>query len=121
MNKKSLLILLLIVSPMLLAPKCWHDSFDDPDVTPPQNINDFTVVSVGPPTDLSWTNPPDSDLARAWIRCKTDGYPINHADGTLVYENSNPTPGAPEAITDTSTQPTTTYYYAIFSVDVAEN
>lgn len=97
---------------------CGSD-FNDPDIQPPANVTD--LAAAGNPVVLTWTNPTDADLARVWVRRKTGGYPVNHADGDLVFENASAVSGAPETFTDTSVVSGETYYYAVFSVDDAGN
>jgi hypothetical protein len=110
---------LLALAPALLCASRCHDDFDDPDITPPANITD--LAASGDPVVLTWTNPPDSDLDRVWIRKRTGGFPANHEDGELIFSDSSAVPGAPDSFTDTAVVSGETYYYAIFSVDDAGN
>ena len=92
------------------------------DTTPPSLIQDFTASDgEDGQSTLRWTNPPDGDLARVVVRRKTDGYPSDHTDGDLVYNNTSPTPGASVEYTDMGLTSGVTYYYAVFSRDTAGN
>jgi hypothetical protein len=92
------------------------------DVIPPALIQDFQASdNADGRSTLAWANPSDSDLAEVIVRRKTSRYPISHNDGDLVYQNTNPTPGAAVTHTDTGLTNGITYYYAVFSRDRAGN
>jgi hypothetical protein len=92
------------------------------DVIPPALIQDFLASdNEDGRSTLTWTNPSDRDLAEVIVRRKTSRYPVSHNDGDLVYQNTNPTPGAAVTHTDTGLTNGITYYYAVFSRDRAGN
>jgi pimeloyl-ACP methyl ester carboxylesterase len=92
------------------------------DVIPPALIQDFLASdNEDGRSTLTWTNPSDRDLAEVIVRRKTGNYPTSHNDGDLVYQNTNPTPGAAVTHTDTGLTNGITYYYAVFSRDRAGN
>ncbi|MCD6360087.1 MAG: hypothetical protein J7M38_04420, partial [Armatimonadetes bacterium] len=81
------------------------------DTTPPALIQDFSASDgEDGQSTLSWTNPPDDDLAEVVVRRRTDGYPSDHTDGDLVYQDTSPTPGASVEHVDTGLANGTTYY-----------
>jgi len=91
------------------------------DTAPPALIQDFSASDgEDGQSTLSWTNPPDNDLAEVVVR-RTDGYPSDHTDGDLVYQDTSPTPGASVEHVDTGLANGTTYYYAVFSRDTTGN
>ena len=92
------------------------------DTTPPALIQDFQATDgEDGKSTLTWTNPPDADLAEVVVRRKTDGYPADHTDGDLIYQDTSPASGHAVSHTDTGLTNGTTYYYAVFSRDAAGN
>ncbi len=92
-----------------------------PAPTPPALVTNFTASDgADAQSVLAWTNPADSDLAQVVVLRKTGSYPTSHTDGTNVYDNASPTPGAPVSTTNTGLTNSTTYYYAVFSSDTGK-
>ena len=95
------------------------------EATPPALVQDFQASDgEDGQSTLTWTNPPDADLAEVIVLRKTGGYPSNHEDGVAVYRapsdtNPRPVSGAKEQHVDTGLINGTTYYYAVFSRDTA--
>ncbi len=84
--------------------------------TPPALISDFDVSDMeDSQATMSWTNPSDTDLAQVLVTRKTDSYPSDHTDGTTVYDDTSPTPGASINTVNTPLTNGITYYYAVFS------
>ena len=96
---------------------------DLPVDNPPALITDFTASDGEDQISLlSWTNPSDLDLAEVVVRRRTDtGYPTSHLDGDSVYQDLDPIPETPVQYIDTGLTNGLTYYYAVFSRDVAGN
>lgn len=85
------------------------------DITPPANVIDFKAEGGNGVVHLSWTLPPDSDLAGVMIRRRTDAYPKNKTDGDLIFS------GRGSSLDDTGVINGTTYYYAAFAFDYHDN
>jgi hypothetical protein len=85
------------------------------DTTPPANPFNFTATGGDSVVMLSWTLPPDPDLAGVRIVRRTDGFPTGPLDGSLVYV------GLGTSTLDTNVTNGVTYYYAIFSFDTNNN
>lgn len=87
-----------------------------PDTTPPLNVSDFVAVEISPGTaQLTWTNPPDPDFAGVRIVRRTDSFPTNPDDGTIIFD----APGT--ETTDPGLSPGTTYRYGAFAYDTSGN
>ncbi len=88
--------------------------------TPPALVTNFSASDGDDAQSaLSWKNPSDSDLAQVVVQRKTGSYPTSHTNGTTVYNNASPTPGATATYSNTGLANGTTYYYAVFSRDSA--
>ncbi len=79
---------------------------------PPGNVI-LTVTPGDSQNYLEWINPADADLDGIWIVYRTDGYPTDPADGTLIY-NQLGTEYLHSGLTNG-----VTYYYAVFAYDLA--
>ncbi|MEM4217584.1 MAG: hypothetical protein QXZ09_06145 [Candidatus Methanomethylicaceae archaeon] len=91
------------------------------DTTAPNLITNFTATAGNQQCSLAWTNPSNNDLAEVLVKRKVGSYPANHNDGDTIYNNSAPTPGGNVNYTDSNLTNDTTYYYAAFSRDTANN
>ncbi|MEO5927690.1 MAG: carboxypeptidase regulatory-like domain-containing protein [Patescibacteria group bacterium] len=85
------------------------------DATPPANPINFTAMGGDSVVHLSWTLPPDPDLAGVRIVRRTDTFPTGPLDGTLIYT------GLGTATDDFAVTNGTTYFYAIFAFDTNGN
>ena len=85
------------------------------DSTPPANVSGFTAVGGVNVVHLSWTMPPDPDLAGVRIVRRTDQFPTGPNDGDVVYSGSGST------FDDTNVTGGVTYYYGAFSYDTSGN
>ncbi len=85
------------------------------DGTAPPNVSNFTVTIGERQVSLTWTNPVSSDFAGVKILRKTDSYPVDPNDGTVIYD------GTGTSYLDTGLTNGTTYYYKAFSRDVVLN
>ncbi len=85
------------------------------DVTPPGNVSDLVGTFTGKNIMLSWQNPTDSDFSYVRIVRNPNFYPVDEADGMVVYE------GSAKQFRDTDIAFDTQYYYTVFSYDQLGN
>jgi chitodextrinase len=86
------------------------------DMLPPANVSDFRVTARGEDGILSWKNPIDSDFSQVRVLRRFDFFPVDEADGWLVYE------GAAEEARDAGVvREGRDVYYTIFSYDTTGN
>ncbi|MCA9363844.1 fibronectin type III domain-containing protein [Candidatus Kaiserbacteria bacterium] len=85
------------------------------DTTPPTNPRAFSGTASGTDVVLSWLNPNDSDFASVRIIRSDRFYPLDTADGWLVYEGSG------TSFHDVDVLAGGTQYYAIFAYDIHGN
>ncbi|MDO8585408.1 MAG: sugar-binding protein [Armatimonadota bacterium] len=85
------------------------------DMTAPWPVSAFAVVVGNERNNLSWTNPPDADLAGVKIMAKTTGYPTGPSDGTVVF-NAMGTTRVHESLANG-----TAYYYRAYAYDGVPN
>lgn len=101
----------------------WHtnqeSAFNNMHVTALNFIVASGTITTGNFTldeiSFSGSIPPSADFAGTKIVRRTDRYPADYTDGTVVYN------GTAENFTDESIEPNTDYYYAAFSYDDLEN
>lgn len=87
-----------------------------PDEEPPENVAGFTGYADGKDAILTWQNPNDPDFDRVRIVRRTDGYPVDPADGFVVFE------GTATEYRDTDIfEKGKRAYYAAFAYDKAGN
>ena len=84
---------------------------------PPLRVSDLSVSPGDPPSsiNLTWTNPPASDLHEVVVQRRADQNPASRNDGVTVHQNTAPAPNARETITDEDVAPEAEYFYAVFS------
>ena len=85
------------------------------DITPPANVSNFEAIPGFHKISLSWTNPPDEDLAGVRIMRSTQYFPLSPSEGTLVFD------GLAESFVDENLIPGVRYYYTAFAYDVYGN
>ena len=85
------------------------------DSTPPGDVSGLTATAGDTQISLSWTNPPDADLAGVRILRKTGSAPTSPTDGTVAYQ------GTGTSQVDTGLTNGTTYYYRAFAYDEVPN
>lgn len=90
------------------------------DTTPPGDVQNFTAVAGDQQITLSWTDPPDLDYAGVRILYRTDRFPTNINDGTLLGDFTG-LPNENMSTTQTGLQNGVTYYYSAHSYDIYGN
>lgn len=80
----------------------------------PLNVTDFSLVPKSESIDLSWKNPPVGILGVRIVRSESF-YPSTPEDGQTIFE------GAGTFYSDQDVVAGKTYYYAIFTKDLAGN
>ncbi|HCC22374.1 hypothetical protein A2480_04645 [Candidatus Uhrbacteria bacterium RIFOXYC2_FULL_47_19] len=85
------------------------------DVVPPACSAGFTVSVGNRQITLNWSNPADRDFAGTRIVRRTDRFPVDRSDGTVIFD------GAGTGWTDVGLVNGTTYYYGAFSYDLSGN
>jgi len=85
------------------------------DTTPPPNVRAFVARPTDNGVALSWQNPTVVDFDRVRVVRSEAFYPIDMADGWVVYEGDRATFLDTQA---TAARPT---YYTIFAIDTAGN
>lgn len=91
-----------------------------PDTTPPADVQNFTAVEGAQQITLSWTNPPDLDFVGVHIRFRTDHFPTDINDGTLLGDFTGQ-PNQTMSTAHTGLQNGVTYYYSAASYDGSGN
>lgn len=86
-----------------------------PDTSPPTSVSDFATTPGDGEVGLSWTNPTEIDFQGVRVLRKSDAYPANFNDGTLVYSGSG------TSATDTGLLNGALYYYGAFAFDDVPN
>lgn len=87
----------------------------DEDNDPPESVTDFMATPEDSAVSLSWVNPADTDLAAISLLFRTNRYPTNSTDGTVVYS------GTETSYVHRELENGTTYYYGAFAVDFSDN
>lgn len=90
------------------------------DTTPPGDVQNFTAVGGDQRITLSWTNPPDSDFVGVRIHYRTDHFPADINDGTLLGDFTGQ-PNQTASTAHTGLQNGVTYYYSASSYDASGN
>lgn len=85
------------------------------DATPPANPFQFTATGGDGVVTLTWTLPPDADLAGVRIVRRTDAFPTGPLDGSFIYA------GLGTSTLDTAVTNGVTYFYAIYAFDTHQN
>jgi hypothetical protein len=85
------------------------------DLEPPANVMNLDVQTGDGTANLSWLNPSDSDFCGVRICRKTDSYPSDPNDGTIVFE------GTASSFEDTGLTNGETYFYGAFAYDEVPN
>ena len=90
------------------------------DTNPPQDVRDFSATGKVRQVTLAWVNPPDADFIGVRIRYRTDRFPADTGDGSLLGDFT----GQPGQAMDTvhgNLIHGVTYFYAASTYDNAGN
>ena len=87
------------------------------DTIPPPGATVFTANATEVGVELNWTVPNDSDLTDVIIQWSTTAPPATSNDGQRLSKIS----AATTSLNHYGTQADTTYYYSLFTTDLAEN
>lgn len=90
------------------------------DLTPPADVENFTGVPGVQIVTLSWVNPSDADFVGVRIIYRTDRFPANLNDGTLLGDFSGQ-PNQPVSVIHAGLESNVTYYYSASSYDRSGN
>ena len=102
------------------VPTAWGDALLQQDTASPGIVTSFIATGGDTQTSLSWHNPSDADFKGTTIRYRTDTYPTNSGDGSLLVDKLN-TPNTNDTTIHTGLTNGKTYYYAAFAHDVVPN
>lgn len=82
------------------------------DILPPDPVSNANAVGVGSSINLSWKNPPDTDLDYVKIVRNSSS-----ADSAVVVMRDTPVPGATDSFEDVTALQNVLYYYTIMVAD----
>lgn len=85
----------------------------------PLNVMGFSATARTPSIDLAWALPSDSSVVGVRIVRSTLFYPTHPYDGEVMYENTDSSDVT--QFEDTKVKVGQTYYYTIFTEDIAGN
>ena len=86
------------------------------DTTPPADVQDFSAQGETRSVRLTWVNPPDRDFAGVHILYRTDRFPHDTNDGTVLGDFTG-VPGDAMRALHTDLLNGVTYYYAAAAYD----
>lgn len=86
------------------------------DTVPPANVSVFRAEVIDDAVHLSWENPSEADFDRVRLIANERFYPIDIADGTVLYEGS-----AESFIHQAALINNAEMYYTIFAIDEEGN
>ncbi|MES2213766.1 MAG: fibronectin type III domain-containing protein [Patescibacteria group bacterium] len=84
----------------------------------PLNVTSFSATARTNTIDLRWTLPNDSNVVAERLVRSTSFYPSTPEDGETIFSERM---GSSESFVDTKVKSGVTYYYAIFTEDLAGN
>ncbi|MBI3606761.1 MAG: fibronectin type III domain-containing protein [Nitrospirae bacterium] len=92
----------------------------EPDTIPPQAVQDFSATGDTGQATLTWVNPPDADFTGVRIRYRTDRFPTDPDDGSLLGDFTGQ-PDQPMSTTHQDLTDGVTYFYAATTYDASGN
>ncbi|MBI3804681.1 MAG: fibronectin type III domain-containing protein [Nitrospirae bacterium] len=90
------------------------------DTTPPADVQSFTALPGNNQVTLDWVNPSDSDFVGVHVVYRTDRFPTDLNDGTVLGDFSGQ-PGESVSTVHAGLETNTTYYYSASSYDRSGN
>lgn len=90
------------------------------DTTPPSPVTNFGAAAGDRQVTLSWKHSASTDAKGTQVRFRTDRNPLNPTDGTVACDRVG-APGANDSCVHAGLTNGTTYYYAAFAYDNANN
>ena len=85
------------------------------DITPPENVTEFTAIPADQRIILTWLNPPDKDFAGVLIKMSDQFYPQSPDEGETVYN------GKGEWAIVNNLKNGQRYYFTAFAYDNSKN
>jgi hypothetical protein len=89
----------------------------EPFITLPPNVLSFSATAASTSIALDWKLPPDKSIVGVRLMRSTSFYPSTPDDGQIIFENKDAS--GVENFVDTNVKVDTTYYYSIFTEDLA--
>lgn len=89
----------------------------EPFITLPPNVLSFSATAASTSISLDWKLPADKSIIGVRLVRSINFYPSTPDDGQIIFENKDAS--GVENFVDTNVKADTTYYYSIFTRDLA--